>query len=123
MGETYVPKNILITGAAGFIASHVANLLLRKYPEYKIVVLDKLDYCSNLKNLLPALKTSKNLKFVQGDIASSDLVNPPADHGGNRHHHALRRRNSRRQNVRQQLRVHHQQHLRDACMCFWRPVR
>lgn len=74
MGETYVPKNILITGAAGFIASHVANLLLRKYPEYKIVVLDKLDYCSNLKNLLP-VRATKNFKFVQGDIGSADLVN------------------------------------------------
>jgi UDP-glucose 4,6-dehydratase len=70
----YVPKNILITGAAGFIASHVANRLIRNYPDYKIVVLDKLDYCSNLKNLFPS-KASKNFKFVKGDIASADLVN------------------------------------------------
>lgn len=72
--ESYNPKNILITGAAGFIASHVANRLVRKYPQYKIVVLDKLDYCSNLKNLLPS-KSSPNFKFVRGDIASADLVN------------------------------------------------
>lgn len=71
---TYTPKNILITGAAGFIASHVANRLIRNYPEYKIVVLDKLDYCSNLKNLLPS-KSSPNFKFVKGDIGSADLVN------------------------------------------------
>ncbi|KAF7140707.1 hypothetical protein RHSIM_Rhsim06G0212400 [Rhododendron simsii] len=70
----YTPKNILITGAAGFIASHVANRLIRNYPDYKIVVLDKLDYCSNLKNLLPA-RSSPNFKFVKGDIASADLVN------------------------------------------------
>jgi len=70
----YVPKNILITGAAGFIASHVANRLIRSYPNYKIVVLDKLDYCSSLKNLLPS-KSSANFKFVKGDIASADLVN------------------------------------------------
>ncbi|XP_057871369.2 trifunctional UDP-glucose 4,6-dehydratase/UDP-4-keto-6-deoxy-D-glucose 3,5-epimerase/UDP-4-keto-L-rhamnose-reductase RHM1 isoform X2 [Cryptomeria japonica] len=70
----YRPQNILITGAAGFIASHVANRLTRKYPQYKIVVLDKLDYCSNLKNLLPS-KSSPNFKFVRGDIASADLVN------------------------------------------------
>ncbi|XP_078177583.1 trifunctional UDP-glucose 4,6-dehydratase/UDP-4-keto-6-deoxy-D-glucose 3,5-epimerase/UDP-4-keto-L-rhamnose-reductase RHM1 [Carex rostrata] len=70
----YTPKNILITGAAGFIASHVANRLVRNYPEYKIVVLDKLDYCSNLKNLLPC-RSSGNFKFVKGDIASADLVN------------------------------------------------
>ncbi|KAH9538841.1 hypothetical protein CY35_15G027800 [Sphagnum magellanicum] len=75
MGEaTYISKNILITGAAGFIASHVANRLMRNYPHYKIVVLDKLDYCSNLKNLLPS-KASQNFKFVKGDIGSADLVN------------------------------------------------
>ncbi|GAA0182329.1 dehydratase [Lithospermum erythrorhizon] len=71
---THTPKNILITGAAGFIASHVANRLVRNYPEYKIVVLDKLDYCSNLKNLNPS-RSSPNFKFVKGDIASDDLVN------------------------------------------------
>nr|XP_010916151.1 trifunctional UDP-glucose 4,6-dehydratase/UDP-4-keto-6-deoxy-D-glucose 3,5-epimerase/UDP-4-keto-L-rhamnose-reductase RHM3 isoform X1 [Elaeis guineensis] len=71
---TYKPKNILITGAAGFIASHVANRLIRNYPEYKIVVLDKLDYCSNLKNLNPS-RSSPNFKFVNGDIASADVVN------------------------------------------------
>ncbi|MQL86000.1 hypothetical protein Taro_018516 [Colocasia esculenta] len=69
----YTPKNILITGAAGFIGSHVANRLVHDYPEYKIVVLDKLDYCSNLKNLLPS-RSSPNFKFVKGDIASADLV-------------------------------------------------
>lgn len=72
--SNFTPKNILITGAAGFIASHVANRLIRNYPEYKIVVLDKLDYCSNLKNLLPS-KASCNFKFVKGDIGSADLVN------------------------------------------------
>lgn len=71
--EAYKPKSILITGAAGFIASHVANRLIRNYPEYKIVVLDKLDYCSNLKNLIPS-RSSPNLKFVKGDIASADLI-------------------------------------------------
>ncbi|KAF7112674.1 hypothetical protein RHSIM_RhsimUnG0206500 [Rhododendron simsii] len=70
----YTPKNILITGAAGFIASHVANRLIRSYPEYKIVVLDKLDYCSSLKNLNPS-RLSPNFKFVKGDIGSADLVN------------------------------------------------
>ena len=48
---TYKPENILITGAAGFIASHVVNRLIRNHPSYKIVVFDKLDYCSNEKNL------------------------------------------------------------------------
>ncbi|XP_073118939.1 trifunctional UDP-glucose 4,6-dehydratase/UDP-4-keto-6-deoxy-D-glucose 3,5-epimerase/UDP-4-keto-L-rhamnose-reductase RHM1 [Henckelia pumila] len=72
--SAYTPKNILVTGAAGFIASHVANRLIRNYPDYKIVVLDKLDYCSNLKNLFPS-KASPNFKFVKGDIGSADLVN------------------------------------------------
>lgn len=70
----YKPKNILITGAAGFIASHAANRLIRNYPHYKIVVLDKLDYCSNLKNLRPS-QSSPNFKFIKGDIGSADLVN------------------------------------------------
>ncbi|KAI3437529.1 uncharacterized protein J3R85_005305 [Psidium guajava] len=74
MATPYTPKNILITGAAGFIASHVCNRLIRNYPDYKIVVLDKLDYCSNLKNLLPS-RSSPKFKFIKGDIASADLVN------------------------------------------------
>eukprot|EP00897_Mesotaenium_endlicherianum_P003914 jgi/Mesen1/3550/ME000199S02701 len=74
VADDYVPRSILITGAAGFIASHVANRLVRKYPQYKFVVLDKLDYCSNLKNLDPC-RHAPNFKFVKGDIASADLVN------------------------------------------------
>lgn len=70
----YQPRNLLITGAAGFIASHVTNRLIKNYPGYKIVALDKLDYCSNLKNLAPC-RSSPNFKFVKGDIASADLVN------------------------------------------------
>ncbi|XP_073155022.1 trifunctional UDP-glucose 4,6-dehydratase/UDP-4-keto-6-deoxy-D-glucose 3,5-epimerase/UDP-4-keto-L-rhamnose-reductase RHM3-like [Henckelia pumila] len=69
----YKPKNILITGAAGFIASHVANRLVRNYLEYRIIVLDKLDYCSNLKNLDPS-RSFPNFKFVEGDVCSPDLV-------------------------------------------------
>ncbi|RYR55042.1 hypothetical protein S83_020605 [Arachis hypogaea] len=72
--SSYVPKNILITGAAGFIASHVTTRLINKYPSYKIVALDKLDYCSNIKNL-QCCTSSPNFKFIKGDIASSDMVN------------------------------------------------
>ncbi|CAL0306348.1 unnamed protein product [Lupinus luteus] len=71
---SHTPKNILIVGAARFIASHVANKLVRSYPDYKMAVLDKLDYCSNRKNLIPS-KPSPNFKFVKGDIGSADLVN------------------------------------------------
>lgn len=72
--DKYTPRSILITGAAGFIASHVTKRPIKNYPDYKIVALDKLDYCSSLKNLLPA-RSSPNFKFVKGDIASADLVN------------------------------------------------
>ncbi|KAF2283563.1 hypothetical protein GH714_011994 [Hevea brasiliensis] len=70
----YEPKKILITGAAGFIASHVTNRLIKNYPGYKIVALDKLDCCSNLKNLTPC-RSSPNFKIVKGDIASANPVN------------------------------------------------
>ncbi|XVE71328.1 hypothetical protein DITRI_Ditri10aG0142200 [Diplodiscus trichospermus] len=68
------PKRILITGAAGFIASHVTVRLIKNYPDHKIVALDKLDYCCSLKNLQPCL-SSPNFKFVKGDTICADLVN------------------------------------------------
>ncbi|KAI4316202.1 hypothetical protein L6164_024205 [Bauhinia variegata] len=70
----YEPKNILLTGAAGFIASHVTTRLIKNYPQYKIVALDKLDYCSTIKNL-ESCSSSPNFKFIKGDIASVDIVN------------------------------------------------
>jgi dTDP-glucose 4,6-dehydratase len=69
----YTPKNILITGGAGFIASHVVMHFVKKYPEYKIVNLDKLDYCSSLLNL-KEIENAPNYKFVKGNICSSDFV-------------------------------------------------
>ncbi|KAK8576080.1 hypothetical protein V6N12_063726 [Hibiscus sabdariffa] len=57
----------------GVIASHVCNMLINNYLDYKLVVLNKLDYCSNLKNPNP-LRSSPNFKFIKGDIASDDLV-------------------------------------------------
>jgi UDP-glucose 4,6-dehydratase len=57
----------------GFIASHVAILLCKQYSQYKIVVYDKLDYCSCLANL-EELFDLPNFKFIKGDIASPDLV-------------------------------------------------
>lgn len=44
-------RNIIITGGAGFIGSHVVRLFVNKYPEYRIINLDKLTYAGNLANL------------------------------------------------------------------------
>jgi len=66
-------KRVLITGGAGFIGSHVAIRLGVNFPSYKIIILDKLDYCSSLKNLVP-LRHLLNVKFVEGDIRSADLL-------------------------------------------------
>lgn len=69
----YTPQNILITGGAGFIASATVLHFARKYPQYKLVVLDKLDYCASRKHLAH-LEGTPNFKFVKGDITSADLV-------------------------------------------------
>lgn len=66
-------RNILITGGAGFIGSHVVELMVRKYPEYHIVTLDKLTYAGSLDNLA-AVADAKNHTFVEGDITDAELV-------------------------------------------------
>ena len=58
----------------GFIASHVAILLCKKYPDYNIFVYDRLDYCSCLENL-QEISDLPNYRFIKGDIATADLVN------------------------------------------------
>ena len=65
--QQYNPCNILLTGGAGFVGSHVCNFLFKTHPHYHIVVLDKLDYCSNLKNLRFSL-SSPNFTFIHGDV-------------------------------------------------------
>lgn len=72
MGD-YKPKNVLITGGAGFIGSHVTINLVKKYGDYKVVVFDKLDYCATLNNL-KSIQNNLNFKFIKGDILSPDLV-------------------------------------------------
>ena len=67
-------KRIIVTGGAGFIASHVILLLAKKYPNLQIINFDRLDYCSCLENL-DEIKDYPNYKFVKGNICSSDLVN------------------------------------------------
>lgn len=66
-------KNILITGGAGFIGSHVVRLFVNKYPEYRIVNLDKLTYAGNLDNLRD-IENKPNYVFVRADIADLDAM-------------------------------------------------
>ncbi len=67
-------RNILITGGAGFIGSHVVRLFIEKYPNYNIVNLDKLTYAGNLENLT-AVENATNYTFVKGDIVDQDFIN------------------------------------------------
>ena len=66
-------KNILITGGAGFIGSHVVRLFVVKYPDYQIVNLDKLTYAGNLANLRD-IEKYPNYTFVKGDICDFELM-------------------------------------------------
>ncbi len=66
-------KTILITGGAGFIGSHLTRLFVKKYPDYKIVNLDKLTYAGNLENLKD-IEDEPNYTFVKGDIEDMELV-------------------------------------------------
>lgn len=66
-------KTILITGGAGFIGSHVVRLFVTKYPQYRIVNLDKLTYAGNLANLRD-VENFPNYQFVRGDIVDGDFI-------------------------------------------------
>ena len=66
-------RNIIITGGAGFIGSHVVRLFVNKYPEYHIINLDKLTYAGNLANLKD-IEDKPNYTFVKGDICDFALM-------------------------------------------------
>lgn len=70
---TKIMKNILITGGAGFIGSHVVRLFVNKYPDYRIVNLDKLTYAGNLANLKD-IEEKPNYTFVKADIADIETM-------------------------------------------------
>ena len=68
-------KNLLITGGAGFIGSNFVRYMLEKYPDYHVVVFDKLTYAGNLDNLKDVEdRFAERYVFVQGDIADAAAV-------------------------------------------------
>ncbi len=68
-------RNLMVTGGAGFIGSNFVRYMLRKYPDYRIVVYDKLTYAGNLENLKDVAQDfGDRYAFVKGDICDADLV-------------------------------------------------
>ena len=66
-------KTILITGGAGFIGSHVVRRFVSRYPDYRIINLDKLTYAGNLANLKDIEKET-NYEFIRADIVDAALM-------------------------------------------------
>lgn len=66
-------KNILVTGGAGFIGSHVVRLFVKKYPHYNIYNLDKLTYAGNLENLKD-VEDAPNYEFIKADICDYSVI-------------------------------------------------
>ena len=66
-------RTLLVTGGAGFIGSHLVRLLVNKYPEYRIINLDKLTYAGNLENLRD-VEDKPNYTFVKADICDFETV-------------------------------------------------
>ena len=66
-------KNILITGGAGFIGSHVVRFFVNKYPNYNIINLDVLTYAGNLLNLKD-IENKPNYSFIKEDICNFEAM-------------------------------------------------
>jgi dTDP-glucose 4,6-dehydratase len=68
-------KTVLVTGGAGFMGSNFIRHIFRKYPDYKIMVLDVLTYAGNIENIPQEIRDSDRFEFWYGDINNLDLVN------------------------------------------------
>lgn len=66
-------KTLLVTGGAGFIGSNFILYMLNKYPEYRLINLDKLTYAGNLENL-SGIGNNRHYEFIRGDICDRELV-------------------------------------------------
>ena len=66
-------KNIMITGGAGFIGSHVVRLFVNQYPQYQVINLDALTYAGNLENLKD-IENKPNYRFVKANILDSEAL-------------------------------------------------
>lgn len=64
---------LLVTGGAGFIGSNFIRHILNKYPDYRVINLDKLNYCGNLENLRD-IENDPRYAFVRGDICDTKIV-------------------------------------------------
>lgn len=72
MGNTFTPKNIIVTGGAGFIGSNFVHWVVGNQPDVHVIVLDKLTYAGNLANIgdIP----ENRMTFVRGDICDISLL-------------------------------------------------
>lgn len=72
-------RNLLVTGGAGFIGANFVHHMLRTYPDYRIIVFDKLTYAGNPANLKP-VENDPRYAFVQGDICDATAVRSALQH-------------------------------------------
>jgi len=66
-------RTVLVTGGCGFIGANFIHLLLKEYPDWRVVNLDKLTYAGNLKNL-QTVAEGDNYRFIRGDICDGTVV-------------------------------------------------